>query len=311
MNITIVGSGGVGGLLGALLSRAGANVSFIARGAHLAALGTDGLQVDGTIGTFSTGPLRASDGPSTLGPADAVLVAVKAWQVSALASSLRPLVADGGIVVPLQNGLEARDRLADALGADRVVGGLCHMISFIERPGLVRQSGGAPSVTVGEWSGGGSARLDRLTAWLSRAGIGAAVAPSIQAALWEKALFVEALGAVGAAVRLPVGAWRGISESRALLVGAMRETDAVARAGGVELGEAAVGRALARIDSLPADASASMQRDLAAGRPSELDDQTGAIVRFAMRRNVAVPIHEALLGALVPHERDARRAASQ
>jgi 2-dehydropantoate 2-reductase len=306
MRIAIVGAGGVGGLLGALLLRGGHQVSFVARGAQLQALRAQGLSVEGAVGTFSVPPPPAAEEATQLPPADAVLVAVKAWQVSSLAPSLAPLLSAGGFAVPLQNGVEARDRLAAALGPERVVGGLCHMISWIERPGLLRQTGPAPSVTVGEWSGGGSPRLQQLCEALSDAGISAAIAPRVQDAVWEKALFVEALGAVGAAARLPVGSWRAVPESRALLLGAMRETDAVARACGSELGESAVGRALARIDALPPEATASMQRDLAAGRPSELDDQTGAIVRIAQQRGVAAPLHVALLGALAPHERAAR-----
>lgn len=308
MRIAIVGTGAVGGLLGALLSRGGAEVSFVARGAHLEALRREGLRVEGAVGSFSVPPPRASEDPAALGPHDAVLVAVKSWQVAGVAPSLRPLLSGGGFAVPLQNGLEARDRLAAALGAERVAGGLCHMISWVERPGLIRQTGFAPSVTVGEWPGGGSDRLEALRAAFDRAGVAATVSPDIQAAVWEKALFVEALGAVGAAVRLPVGAWRAVSESRALLTSAMTETDAVARAGGTKLGQPAIDRALARIDALPPDATASMQRDVAAGRPSELDDQTGAIVRIAAQRTVEVPVHRFLLGCLVPHERAARAA---
>lgn len=300
MRIAVVGAGGVGGLLGALLARAGSEVSFVARGAQLAALRSAGLQVEGTVGNFGTGPLRAAEDPGALGAQDAVLCAVKTWQVASVAESLRGL---GGFVVPLQNGLEAHDRLAAVLGEERVVGGLCHMFSQIERPGVIRQSGLQPSVTVGEWKGGGSPRLEALRAELERAGVAARIAPAVQAEVWEKALFVEALGAVGAAVHLPVGRWRSVPEARAIVVGAMSETRAVARAHGVELPESAIERALQRIDGLPPEGTTSMQRDLAAGRPSELDDQTGAIVRLADRRAVPVPVHRFLLGCLLPHAR--------
>ena len=309
MRIAIVGLGGVGGLLGGLLAKSGAEVAFVARGAHLQALREQGLRIEGAVGSFTVATPDASDDAGKLAPADVVLLAVKSWQVAEVAPSLLPLIGARGFVVPLQNGLEARDRLSAALGADRVTGGLCHLFAWTERPGLVRQSGPTPSVTVGEWSGGGSERLEQLCAALAAAGVTATIAPRIDAAVWEKALFVEALGAVGAAVRLPVGAWRAQPESRALLAAAMRETDAVARAGGVELGQAAIDRALARIDALPAEGTASMQRDLAAGRPSELDDQTGAIVRIAAQRAVDVPVHRFLLGCLLPHERAARAKA--
>lgn len=306
MRVAIVGAGGVGGLLGALLARAGAQVSFVARGAALQALRERGLRIEGAVGSFSVGPLPASADPALLAPVDVALVAVKAWQVPALAPGLAPLLAPGGFAVPLQNGVVAYEQLASALGPERAAGGLCHMIAFVDEPGLVRQAGAPPSVTVGEWQGGGSERLERLCALLSGAGISAKVSKNVRNAVWEKALFVEALGAVGAAVRLPVGRWRAVPEARALLTGAMREIDALAWASGIELGPAAIDRALARIDALPADGMASLQRDLAAGRPSELDDQTGALVRIAAQLSVPTPIHHFLLGCLAPHERAAR-----
>jgi 2-dehydropantoate 2-reductase len=302
MRFTVVGVGGVGGLLGGLLARAGADVGLLARGRQLEALSRNGLRLEGDVGTFSIPHVTAADDASRLSPADVVLVAVKAWQVAGIAPTLKPLLAPQGFVVPLQNGVEAHDQLATALGDARVVGGLCHLIGYLTEPGVVHQSGGAPSVTVGEWSCGGSARLAELVATLKGAGIAAKVVDDIRAAVWEKALFVEPFGAVGAVIGLPAGRWRDIPESRRLLTDAMREIDSVAKANGVTLGEPAIERALARIDKLPTDATASLHRDLHAGRPSELQDQTGAIVRIAAARSVEVPIHRYLLAALLPRD---------
>jgi 2-dehydropantoate 2-reductase len=307
MRVVVVGTGGVGGLVGALLARAGAEVAFVARGANLEALRTTGLRVEGSIGSFSVPPLEAQEDPALLRPADVVLVALKTWQVAAMAPRLAPLLSAGGFAVPLQNGLESHDRLAAGLGAERVVGGLCHMISWSEGPGLIRQTGPAPGVTMGEWGGGVSARLTPLGALFTAAGIRPNLTPRVQAEVWEKALFVEAYGAVGAVARLNLGQLRGSPETRALLEQAMTETAQVAAASGQTL-DRAVERAMARVDALPAAATASMSRDLLAGRPSELDDQTGAILRAADRVGLggAVPLHRFLFACLWQHEQAAR-----
>lgn len=310
MRVVIAGAGGVGSLLGGLLSRAGVEVAFLARGRTLAALRERGLHVEAGAGTFDTPPLRAEADAAALGPADVVLVAVKAWQVKEIASSLSPLLRAGGFAVPLQNGVDARDTLAAALGEERVVGGLCHMVAFTSEPGSVKQLGTMLGVTAGEWRGGGSERLERLRATFAAASVPVQIAGNIRAALWEKALFVEPLGAVGAAIRLPVGAYRARPESRALLEEAMREIAALASAQGLPLGADTVAQALLRLDALPEDATASMQRDIQAGRPSELDDQTGSVLRHAQRLRVDAPLHRFLFGCLLPHELRARATAA-
>jgi 2-dehydropantoate 2-reductase len=182
------------------------------------------------------------------------------------------------------------------------------MISWNDGPGLIRQTGPGPGVTVGEWAGGVSPRLEALAPLFAAAAIRLTLAPRVQADVWEKALFVEAYGAVGAVARLELGRLRAAPETRALLEQAMHETARVAQASGTPLAADAVARAMARVDSLPPAATASMHRDLQAGRPSELDDQTGAIVRAAERVGLGVPLHRFLFACLWPHEQAARAA---
>jgi 2-dehydropantoate 2-reductase len=309
MRIAIVGAGGVGGLLAGLLARAGEEVAVVARGKQLEAIRAGGVRVDSPLGRFSQRVAAAEQDPAALGPADAVLVAVKAWQVAEVAPSLAPLVAGGGVAVPFQNGVEAADRLAAALGADRVAGGVISVIAWIDQPGAVRHVGGAPRVTLGERgprAGQASPRLDALAAALVRAGADARVVEDVERASWEKLLLVEPWGAMGAATRAPVGVLRTVPETRALYVSAMEEVTAVARARGVALPADAVARTLAILDGAPAEGTVSMQRDIGAGRPSELDDQTGAVLRFARAAGVATPVHAALYAALLPQEAAAR-----
>ncbi|HEX9051958.1 MAG TPA: 2-dehydropantoate 2-reductase [Anaeromyxobacter sp.] len=319
MRIAIVGAGGVGGVIAGLLARAGgAQVVVVARGAHGEAIRRDGLRVEGPGGPFTV-RVDVVEDPAAAGPADAALVAVKAWQVAEVAPRLAPVLGARGVAVPLQNGVEAADRLAAALGDERVAGGLVAVLAWIERPGVVRLAGGTPRLRVGERGSrgrsapvlrgggeGGSARLEALAAAMRGAGIAVDVVADVEAATWEKFLLVEPWGSVAAAARAPWGVVRSVPETRALHLAAMEELAAVARARGVGIAADAEARTLAFLDGVLPEATASMQRDLGAGRPSELDDQTGAVVRLAREARVPAPVHEHLYAALAPQERAAR-----
>jgi 2-dehydropantoate 2-reductase len=187
------------------------------------------------------------------------------------------------------------------------VGGLCHVFGWTEEPGVARTTGNPLRITVGERAGGESPRLERLAAALRKGGIEVVVADDVEAALWEKFLFIDPFGSVGAVTRMPLGAFRSIPESRALLASALEEVAALALARGAHIQRDAVARTLAKLDELPEEATASMQRDVAAGRPSELLDQTGAVVRLGEASRVPTPVHRFLLAALLPQERRARR----
>jgi 2-dehydropantoate 2-reductase len=307
MRIGVFGSGGVGGYFGGRLAEAGEDVRFIARGAHLAAMRERGLRVTSPAGDFVVRPVHASDDPSALGEVDVVLVAVKAWQVAEAADMIRPMLGAETFVVPLQNGIEAPDTLAAALGRNRVLGGLCRIIAYVEGPGHIRHAGVPPSVTFGELDALGSARAEALRAAFARArGVQAEVAPDVRAAMWEKFLFIAATSGVGALTRAPAGIIRSQPETRALLTQALTEIHAVALAQGIALPADAVNTTLTFVDSLPADGTMSMQRDVIDGRPSELEAQIGAVVRLGEARGVPVPLHRTIYAALLPLERRAR-----
>jgi 2-dehydropantoate 2-reductase len=309
VRIAIVGAGGVGGVLAGLLVRSGAEVVVLARGAHADAIRSRGLVVDSPLGRFTASVAAVSEDAAALGPVDAALVAVKAWQVAEVAPSLAPLVARGGVAVPLQNGVEAAGRLAAALGDERVAGGLIAVLAWIDGPGVVKYVGAAPRLRVGERgarAGRGSPRLEALVAALRGAGVDAEVVADVERASWEKLLLIEPWGTLGAATRAPIGVLRADPGARALLVGLQQEVVRVGRARGVAIPDDAQAQTLARLDGLPAEATASMQRDLGAGRPSELDDQPGALVRLAREAGVPAPLHETLLTLLAPQEAAAR-----
>jgi len=307
VRIVVLGTGGVGGYFGGRLAQAGESVAFVARGAHLEAIRRDGLRVESIAGDFVVQPAEASDDPARLGAADAVLVAVKAWQVPEAALALRPLLTGDSVVVPLQNGVEAADQLAAVVGQEPVAGGLCRILAFVSGPGRIRHAGVAPHVEFGERDGRRSERLARLKAAFEKAqGLTVAIPGDIEAALWDKFLFIAPLSAVGAVTRVPVGAFRSLPETRALLEAAMLEVFTLARARGVALPADAVRKTLAYVDAMPPEATASMQRDILEGRPSEIEAQTGTVVRLARTAGIAAPVNETIYRALLPLERRAR-----
>jgi 2-dehydropantoate 2-reductase len=309
MRIAVFGAGAVGGYFGGRLAQAGHAVVFIARGAHLEAMRRDGLVVRSTSGDFALCPVEATDAPAGVGRVDVVLVAVKAWHVREAGRAMLPMLGDASFVVPLQNGVEACDELAEEVGRERVVGGLCRLISVLEAPGRIRHAGVTPRIEFGEPDGRPSARVDALrAAFGAAAGVTAVVPADVAAAIWEKFLFIAPFSGVGAVTRAPAGAMRAVPETRGLLESAMREVHALALARRVAVREDAVARTLGFVDGLPADATASMQRDLIEGRPSELEYQNGAVVRLARPAGVPVPVNAFLYASLLPAELKARAA---
>jgi 2-dehydropantoate 2-reductase len=307
VSIAIFGVGGAGGYFGARLAQAGHDTVFLARGAHLEAIRERGLEVVTDTGSFVVRPRVATDDPKEAGKPSVVILGVKAWQVEDAARAMRPMIGRHTFVVSLQNGVEAPARLASVLGGTRVVGGLCGTISRIDGPGRIRSVGGTNFVRFGELDGGVRARTRRLRQTFADAGVSAEIPPDIHVALWQKFLFVVPVGGVGAFATATIGELRTKPELRALLEGAMREIDALARVRGIALPENAVDAALSFVDGLAAEGTSSLQRDLAAGVPSELDDWTGAVVRLARESGVPTPVHDRLYSELKPKD-DAARA---
>lgn len=307
MKLAVVGSGGVGAYFGGRLAEAGHDVTFVARGAHLDAMRAEGLRVLSIDGDFTIQPAKAVARPSDLEPVDYVLLGVKTWQVRDIAPELAPILRPGGAVVTLQNGVEAPEEVASACGPERVIAGVCRVLSYIEAPGVIRHASVKPRIDFGELLGGSSARVQALHDALAACkGVVVGLPQDIRVALWDKLLFIAPFSAVGAATRKPAGVWRDVPETRALLEAAMREVVDVARALGVGLPDGAVARTMGYVDKLAADATASMQRDLLDGKSSELEAQTGAIVRLAAKAGVPVPANAFLYAALLPGERQAR-----
>jgi 2-dehydropantoate 2-reductase len=301
----------VGGYFGARLARAGHDVAFIARGAHLEAIHERGLTIESILGNFVIQPARASDNPAEIGPADVVLVGVKAWQVAEAARAIRPLVGPDTLVVPLQNGVDAPYELAAELDEvntrPHAIGGLCRIVSLVAGPGVIRHAGMDPSIAFNRLDGAPDERVQALAEAFKTAGVTCEVPADIVAALWAKFAFIAGFGGVGAVTRVPAGVLRSLPETRGMLESAIREVVMVARARKVRLTDEVVARTLAAVDALPEGGTASMQRDIMAGRPSELESQTGSLVRLGREAGVNTPTHDFIYASLLPQETLARK----
>lgn len=306
MRIAVFGAGGVGGYFGGRLAQAGEEVVFIARGDHLKAICANGLRVDSLIGDFLIKPVEAWGDPTRVGQVDVVLVGVKAWQVLEAAQAMRPMIGPETFVVPLQNGVDAPAQLVSVLGKEHVFGGVCRIVSFIAGPGYIRHTGIEPYIAFGELDKGPSRRARRLRKAFEDAEVSVEIPPDIWGAIWEKFLFIAAISGVGAVTRASIGEVRALPETRQLLVRALEEIAAVARALKVSLTEGVVEKTLAFIDNLPENATTSMQRDIIEGRPSELVFQNGAVVRLGLERGVPTPVHTFIYHSLLPQELLAR-----
>lgn len=305
MRIAIFGTGGAGGYFGARLAEAGEEVIFVARGEHLRAIRERGLRVETPKGEI-VARSEATDDPAQAGAVDAVLVGVKTWQLADAARAMRPMIGLQTFVVPLQNGVQAAEELASVLGAQHVLGGLCGTISRVVGPGRVLSIGETNFIKFGELDDGPSERVGRLRQAFERAGVQAEVPPNIRAATWEKFIFVAPYGGVGAVTRAPAGVIRAVAETRRMLEQGMREILELSRALRVSLPAGIVEKSMALVDSLAPDATTSLQRDISAGRPSELEAWGGAVVRLGREAGVLTPLHEFLYHSLLPSEMRAR-----
>lgn len=308
--IAVVGAGGVGGYFAGALARSGAWVGILARGADLDAIRHAGLAVQTPDGEFVARPACVSADPAGIGPVDAVLVAVKAWQVAEAAGLVRPMLGVASRVLPMQNGIEAASILRLALDRERVLDGVCRIVSERVAPGRIRHVGVQPTVHFGEADGGPlSPAASALRDALRAAGITVHAPVNAREALWEKLHFLASLSAVAAVAGGTVGEMRRDASTRAQLLAAMQEIAAVSKAAGTPLPDEAVARSVSMFENMPPESTLSMQRDMAAGRPSELDAIVGAVFRRARELSVPTPVLDGLYAALLPRERKARAGA--
>lgn len=305
MRILMVGAGGVGGYFGGRLAAAGEDVTFIARGAHLAALKKDGLRIESPLGDVHLQPVRTEETAAGLEAMDAVFIAVKIGDTAGAIEACSKAVGPETVVISLQNGLAADDELIAAFGAGGVVGGVAYIAAELARPGVIWHIGGNPRIEVGELPNGTSPRTQAVAAALAGAGIDAEAVPDITRAMWVKFIFLVGLSGATALTGETLGVIRADPDMRALLHAAMAETAALARARGIDLPPDYTDGRLAYADTLPADMRSSMAYDLAAGKPLELDWLAGAVVRMGEAAGVPTPANAAIYAGLKPRRHGA------
>ena len=300
MRIVVMGAGGVGGYFGGRLAQAGFPVTFVARGAHLAAMRAHGLGLRSALGD-ATIHVKAVEAPAEAGKADVVLFAVKLWDTEAAAASLEPLLGPDSMVVPLQNGVESIERIGAVLGAERVMGGVAYIAARIAEPGVIAHTGKIARLRVGAAQPSQQAVAQALQAACEKSGFEADVTEDIRRALWEKFVFLAGMSGATALARLPIGPIREDAQLRWLLEAAMRETWRVARARGVVLPDDFIDRQMELVAGFPAGTKSSMLGDLEAGAKLELPWLAGAVVRMAQEHGLEVPVNRTILAALTSY----------
>ncbi len=298
MKIAILGAGGVGSYYGGMLARAGHPVSMLARGAHLDALRERGLEVRTPEGTWTV-QVHAAGDPAELGPADLAVVAVKSYSLDEIAPAARLLAEAGADVLPLLNGVEAAERLVrSGVRDERVLGGIAEISAARIAPGIVERRSTFQRVVVGERPEGLSERAERIAAAFRESGVEARASADITADLWRKLAFIATMAAGCGLARGPVGLIRDKPMGRAILERAVREALAVGRALGVRLGEEDAVLILGFVESLGPTLKPSFLLDLESGRPTEIDDLSGAISRLGRQAGVETPVHDVATAVL-------------
>ncbi len=301
MRIAVVGAGGVGGGFGAALAKAGADVTFIARGAHLAAMKKEGLKVEGGRGETHLVPTRATDDPADIGKVDIVLFCVKLWDVESAGAQIKSLIGPDTAVIPLQNGIDAAERLVPILGRHAVMGGVAQISASIVAPGVIRQVGTFMRMIFGELDGKRSSRAEDFLALCLKAGFEATLSEQITTELWMKFILLAANASITAATRQPIGKLRDDPDLRPIFVAAWQEAIDVGRASGVALPPDAIERIGDFNAHAPSAMKASMALDLERGNRLELPWLGGKIVELGQKLGVPTPTHGMMYALLKPY----------
>ncbi len=303
MRFLSVGTGGVGGYFGGKLARGGHDVWFLARGKHLDAMRASGLRVRATEGSFTVPPGTMTDDVHDACTPEVVLFCVKAYDTESAARQVSPVLDRNSIVISLQNGIDNEEKIRRCIGAGTVWGGLAYIYATITSPGEVTETGGPKKVLFGPLSGDHAAyeRGRELAAAMGNAGISAELHRDILAMMWKKFIFITAVGGLTALTRLTLGEILGSAETRSLFVDAMRETESVARAGGISVEADFLDRTLETLKRFDNSTRSSLYYDLTHGKPLEVEALSGTVVLLGAGRGIPTPIHRVIYASLVPY----------
>ncbi|WP_286761013.1 ketopantoate reductase family protein [Salegentibacter sp. UBA1130] len=306
MKILIFGIGGVGGYFGAKLAQTGYDVTMIARGKHLEAIKKNGLVVESINGNFKVKPDLVTDNLAEVPTPDLVILGVKSWQIQEVANKLKPLISPETIVLPLQNGANNVEKLQEILPKKNILAGLCHIVSFVEKPGKIKHISFEPRITFGEIDNSNSERIQQLKKVLDKAEITNFIPENIQLEIWKKFLFITTISGLGGLTRVSIDKIRESEYLYELLQKTAQEIKLVANAKGIPLADEHLEKAFEIIQNQPTGTTASTQRDIMAGQPSELENFNGFIVKEAEKLGLVTPVNKMIYECLLPMESEAR-----
>lgn len=306
MNILIYGIGGIGGYFGGKLALTDHHITFIARGKQLKAIQKNGLKVKSILGDFSCRPNLVTDDIEKAPTPDLVIMGVKSWQLSAAAQKIAPILNENSLILPLQNGVDNPHKIMAHIDAKHVLSGFCNLISFIEAPGVVCHFAFPPTLTFGELDNSKSKRILAIDAVFKQADIKSIIPQDIHRELWKKFMFITTISAIGGLCRVPIGELRESEYLNNLMRSTAEEILKVALAKAVDLRPSDIEKVFETITHLDGLSTASTQRDLMAGKPSELETFNGYIVKQAKQFGIPVPVNEMLYECLLPMEKESR-----
>jgi 2-dehydropantoate 2-reductase len=306
MNIVVIGAGGVGGYFGGKLAKAGFDVTFIARGKHLEAIKERGLQVKSVLGDFVV-HTKATDNINEIKNPDLVILGVKSWQVLEVAKQLKSVITPRTMVLPLQNGADNADTLLSVLPKENVLAGLSKIVSKVESPGVINHFAFEPEIIFAEYNSEDTIRIKELKAVFDKAGFKNTLSKDIQLDIWRKFLFITMVSGIGAITRVIYKYLQQSDEIKEIIWKTGEEVVSVANAKGIPLKKQDIEFSMqAFINSVP-NTTASMQRDMMEGKPSELENFNGYIVNQGKLLGIETPTNAFIYYCLLPQEMKARR----
>ena len=307
MKIFVIGAGGVGGYFGGRICKAGFDTTFLLRGETLTAIKNNGLYVKSILGDFKVYP-EVTDDYRTVAQADLIILSVKSWQIEAIAIKLKPFVKPTAIILPLQNGADNAERLTKILNKEIVIAGLCRIVSKIESPGIIDHFTYEPEIIFGEMDHMPSERVKNIKAVFDKAGFKNRISTHIQQDIWIKFLFITSISAMGALTRSVLGVMREDPYLREQLKVTANEVVSVGQAMKIPVGQQDIDKMFELIDTLDYHTTMSLQRDIMEGKPSELENFNGYIVKQGDLLHIDTPVNDFIYYSLRPMEEKVRRS---
>jgi len=309
MKVLIVGAGGVGGYFGGKLAQAGLDVTFLVRGHHFKAIKNKGLHVKSTKGDFKVYPKVVKDINDLKTSSDVIILGVKSWQVVDVAVQIKPILAKDTMVLPLQNGADNYDKLVNVLPTKNVLAGLCRIVSKVEEPGIINHFAYEPEIVFGEKDNRKSKRVLTLKNAFDTAGFKNSISTNIELDIWRKFLFITTYSGIGALTRQPLGAIIKAPFIKQFMYDTALEIKQIANLKNIDITQVDIDKTLHILNTMPYDTTASMQRDIMAGKPSELDNFNGYIVKEGLQLHVKTPCNDFIYYTLLPSEKFIRKLA--